>query len=64
MLSPYSPFLNIVEQAISSIKAAIKTNNSRLKIQDEICNRAEARRQQTAAIAYSMWEKCGNDKCS
>ena len=29
MLPPYSPFLNIVEQAISSLKAAIKTDISR-----------------------------------
>ena len=33
MLPPYSPFLNIVEQAISSLKAAIKGDVSRPEIQ-------------------------------
>jgi len=33
MLPPYSPFLNIVEQAISCLKAAIKADISRLEIQ-------------------------------
>ncbi|XP_074619610.1 uncharacterized protein LOC141878539 [Acropora palmata] len=44
-LPPYSPFLNIVEQAISSLKAAIKADISCPKIQREMNNRDEARRQ-------------------
>ena len=44
MLSAYSPFLNIVEQAISSLKAAIKGDISRPEIQSQIVDRAEARR--------------------
>ena len=41
---PYSPFLNFVEQGISSLKAAIKADISRSEIQREM-NRDEARRQ-------------------
>mgnify|MGYP002803392105 CR=1 FL=1 len=44
-LPPYSPFLNIVEKAISALKAAIKADISRLEIQQAMCNRQEARRQ-------------------
>ena len=44
-LPPYSPFLNIVEQAISSLKAAIKADISRPEIQREMNKRGEARRQ-------------------
>ena len=44
-LPPYSPFLNIVEQTTSSLKAAIKADISRPKIQREMNNRDEARRQ-------------------
>ena len=44
-LLPYSPFLNIVEQAISSLKAAIKADISRPENQQEMNNRQEARRQ-------------------
>ena len=40
-LSPYSPFLNIVEQAISALKADI----SRPEHQEQMNNREEARRQ-------------------
>ena len=43
MLPPYSPFLNIVEQAISSLKAAIKADISRPEIQRLMDNRDEAR---------------------
>ena len=42
---PYSPFLNIVEQAISSLKAAIKADLSRPAEQESMNNREEARRQ-------------------
>ena len=44
MLPAYSPFLNIVEQAISSLKAAIKGDVSRPEIQARMDDRAEARR--------------------
>ena len=44
-LPHYSPFLNIVEQAISSLKAAIKADISLPEIQREMNNRDEARRQ-------------------
>ena len=40
----YSQFLNIVEQAISSLKAAIKGDVSRPEIQARMDDRAEARR--------------------
>ena len=44
MLPSYSPFLNIVEQAISSLKAAIKADMiSRPEIQRVMDNRDEAR---------------------
>ena len=42
-LPAYSPFLNMVEQAISSLKAAIKGDGSRPKIQVRMDDRAEAR---------------------
>ena len=45
MLPSYSPFLNIVEQAISALKAAIKADISRPDIQATIDDRDEARRQ-------------------
>ncbi|PFX31730.1 hypothetical protein AWC38_SpisGene3423 [Stylophora pistillata] len=44
-LPPYSPFLNIVEQAISSLKASIKADISRPETQREMNNSDEARRQ-------------------
>ena len=44
MVPPYSPFLNIVEQA-SALKAAIKAEISRPDIQATIDDRDEARRQ-------------------
>ena len=43
MLPPYSPFLNIVEQAISCLKVAIRTDISRPEIQRGMDNRDEAR---------------------
>ena len=42
---PYSPFLNIVEQAISSLRAAIKADLSRPAEQESMNNLEEARRQ-------------------
>ena len=44
MLPAYSPFLNIVEQPISSLKAAIKGDVLRPEIQALMDDRAEARR--------------------
>ena len=43
MIPPYSPFLNIEEQAISCLKAAIKADLSRPEIQRRMDNRDEAR---------------------
>ena len=51
-LPPYSPLLNIVEQAISSLKAAIKANISCPEIQEEMNIREEARRQEIAPGNY------------
>ena len=51
-LPPYSPFLNIVEQAISALKAAIKADISRPEQQEQMNNRAEARRQGIASSNY------------
>ena len=44
MLLAYSPFLNIVEQAIGSLKAAIKRDVSRPEMQARMDDRAEIRR--------------------
>ena len=44
-LPPYSPFLNIVEQAISALKAAIKADISSPEQQEQMNNREKARRQ-------------------
>ena len=41
-LTPYSPFLNIVEEAISSLKAAIKADINRPETQEQMNNREEA----------------------
>ena len=43
MLPPYSPFLNIVEQAISALKAGITADISRPEVQKWMNNRNEAR---------------------
>ena len=43
MLPSYSPFLNIVEQAISALKAAIKADISRPEVQERMNNSNEAR---------------------
>ena len=51
-LPPYSPFLNIVEQAISSLKAAIKADISHPEIQEQMNNRQEARCQGIALGNY------------
>ena len=44
MLPAYSPFLKIVEQAIGSLKAAIKRDVSRPEIQVRMDDRAEISR--------------------
>ena len=41
-LPAFSPFLNIVEQAIIALKAAIKTDISRPEVQARMGNRGEA----------------------
>ena len=51
-LPPYSPFLNIVEQDVSALKAAIKADTSRPEIQVQMNDRAEARRQGIALGNY------------
>ena len=51
-LPPYSPFLNIVEQAVSALKAAIKADRRRPEIQVQMNDRAEARRQGLALGNY------------
>ena len=43
MLPPYSPFLNIVEEAISALKAGITADISRPEVQKWMNNRNEAR---------------------
>lgn len=43
MLHPYSPFLNIVEQAISCLKAEIKADIPRPEIQRRMDDKDEAR---------------------
>ena len=59
ILPPYSPFLNIVEQAISALKAAIKADISRPEVQERMNNRNEARDWDfTAPSCSSMhWNK-------
>ena len=44
----HSPFLNILEQAISALKATIKADISRLEQQEQMNNREEARQQGVA----------------
>ena len=51
-LPPYSPFLNIVEQAVRALKAATKADISRREIQVQMNDRAEARRQGLALGNY------------
>ena len=52
MLPPYSSFLNIMEQAVSSLKAAIKVDISRPEIQERMNDQNEARRQGIALGDY------------
>ena len=51
-LPPYSPLLNIFEQAVSALKATIKADISRSEIQVQMKDRAEARRQGLALGNY------------
>ena len=55
MLPAYSPFLNIAEQAISLLKAAIKGDLSRPQIQARMDDRAEARR--LGILLGEMWTR-------
>ena len=68
-LPPYSPFLNIVEQGIRALKAAIKADISRPNVQEQMNNGEEARRQgiplgtgplSNSAAAASATTKCGS----
>lgn len=52
MLPPCSPYLNIVEEAILALQAAIKADISQPVIQDELNNRDEARRQDISLGDY------------
>ena len=52
MLPPYSPFLNIVEQAISALKAATKADISRPEVQERMNNSNEARDRGVALGVY------------
>ena len=52
MLPAYSPFLNIVEQAVSALKAAIKAEISRPAVQQQLHDRKEARLQGIALGEY------------
>ena len=51
-LPPYSPYLNIVEQAVSALEAAIKADISRPEIQVQMNDRAEVRSQGLALGNY------------
>ena len=51
-LPPYSPFLNIVERAISFLKAVIKADISRPEIQEQMNSREKARRRRIAVGIY------------
>ena len=53
-LPPYSPFLDIVEQAISAVKATIKAEISRPEQHEQMNNRAEGRRQEIALSNYRI----------
>jgi len=64
-LPPYSPFLNIEEQAISPLKAAIKADISHPEIQEQMNNREEAIRQgialgnyRTQLLQHALQTKC------
>ena len=51
-LPPYSPFFNIIEQAVSALKAAIKADISRPEIQVQMNDRADVRQQGLALGNY------------
>ena len=53
-LPPYSPFLDIVEQAISAVKATIKAEISRPEQHEQMNNRAEGRRQEIALSNFRI----------
>ena len=60
MLPPYSPFLNIVEQAISALKAAIKADISRPEVQERMNNSTEARDRGVALGVYRTHNRLQN----
>ena len=59
-LPPYSPFLNIVEQAISSLKAALKADISRPEIQEQM-NIVTEKKQDAREL---LWEIIALSCCS
>ena len=68
-LPPYSPFPNIVEQSISTFKAAIKGDITRPEVQQQMNNREGARRQGIArgrhrTPAISVTAKCWHNNPS
>ena len=56
MLPAYSPFLNRVEEATGSLKAAIKRDVSRPEIQARMDDRAKVRR-----LGIQIIERCEPD---
>ena len=58
-LPPHSPFLNIVEQAISCLRAAIKADISRPDVQVRMDDREEARnRGLTLGSFHTQFSTC------
>ncbi|XP_067017988.1 uncharacterized protein [Acropora muricata] len=53
-LPPYSPFLNIVEKAVSALKAAIKANISRPEQQEQMNNRRKTRTNRVSQFPHSV----------
>ena len=53
-LLPYRPFLNIVEQPISTLEAAIKADISRPEIQEKMNNREEGVRRENCSGKLSQ----------
>ena len=63
-LQPHSPFLNIVEQTISCLKAAIKADISRPDVQVRMDDREEARNRGLALGSFhSQFSTCTVCKC-
>ena len=63
-LPPHSPFLNIIEQAISCLKVAIKADISRPDVQVRMDDREEARnRGLTLGSFHTQFSTCTVYKC-